>query len=93
MEKVGMRGRFREFEPLRIVERPPHRAEFWFSVLPCGPLPASGARCAATPGNQRHHTSVISSVLAAVLIVSAPGRAAAQEWPTHPIVLVVPFVR
>jgi len=23
-EKVGMRGRFRESEPLRIVERPPH---------------------------------------------------------------------
>jgi hypothetical protein len=23
MEKVGMRGRFRESEPLRIVERPP----------------------------------------------------------------------
>ena len=36
--------------------------------------------------------SAISGVLAAVLIISAPGRASAQEWPTHPIVLVVPFV-
>jgi hypothetical protein len=30
-----MRGRFRESEH---VETPPHRAEFGFSVLPCGPL-------------------------------------------------------
>jgi hypothetical protein len=26
---------------------PPHRAEIWFSLLPCRPLPASGARNAA----------------------------------------------
>jgi hypothetical protein len=39
-----MRGRFRESEPLRIVERPLTRAEFWISVLPGCPLPASGAR-------------------------------------------------
>src|SRR5260370_37212312 len=43
-EKVGMRGRFRESER---VETPPHRAEFWFSLGACGPLPASGARKAA----------------------------------------------
>jgi hypothetical protein len=30
--------------------------------------------------------SVISGVLAAVLIVSASQSAAAQEWPTHPII-------
>ena len=33
---------------LRLVETPPHRADFWFSLLPCRPLPASGARCAAS---------------------------------------------
>src|ERR1700688_1467687 len=27
-----------------LVETPPHRAEIWFSSVPCGPLPASGAR-------------------------------------------------
>jgi hypothetical protein len=37
MEKVGMRGRFRESER---VETPPHRAEFLFSAVPCCPLPA-----------------------------------------------------
>ncbi len=30
-----MRGRLREFE---LVETPPHRAEFWFSFVPCCPL-------------------------------------------------------
>jgi hypothetical protein len=57
-EARRVRGRFRESE---LVEAPPHRAEFWSSFLPCGPLPASGARCAATPGNrskrQSHDTS------------------------------------
>ncbi len=38
-----MRGRFRESEP---VETPPHRAEIWFSAVPCRPLPARGARSA-----------------------------------------------
>src|ERR1019366_9725482 len=42
-EKVGMRETHRESEH---VETPPHQAEFWFSSLPCGPLPASGARSA-----------------------------------------------
>jgi len=46
MEKVGMRGHLRESE---LVEVPPHRAEFWFSAVPLGPLPASGARGAAWP--------------------------------------------
>jgi hypothetical protein len=41
MEKVGMRERSRESE---LVETPPHRAEIWFFSVPCGPLPASGAR-------------------------------------------------
>jgi hypothetical protein len=36
MEKVGMKGRFGESE---LVEAPPHRAEFWFSLGACGPLP------------------------------------------------------
>src|ERR1700726_3686302 len=40
-EKVGMRGPLRESEP---AETPPHRAEFWFSSVPRGPLPASGYR-------------------------------------------------
>src|SRR5260370_5220760 len=48
-EKVGMRGRFRES---KLVEAPPHRAEFWFSLSACGPLPASGARNAALLGNR-----------------------------------------
>jgi hypothetical protein len=43
-EKVGMRGRRRESEP---AETPPHRAEFRFSSLLLGPLPARGARSAA----------------------------------------------
>src|SRR5258707_12583737 len=63
-----MRGPLRESE---LVEAPPYRAEFLFSVLPCGPLHspsktgvnalvASGARCAAAPGNRskcprQHH--------------------------------------
>jgi hypothetical protein len=46
MEKVGMRGHLRESE---LVEAPLHRAEFWFSAVPLGPLPASGARGAAWP--------------------------------------------
>jgi hypothetical protein len=54
-----MRGRFRESE---LVEAPPHQAEFWSSFLPCGPLPASGARCAAAPSNRskclRLHTRI-----------------------------------
>ena len=37
-------------------------------------------------------SSAISSALAAVLIISASWRAAAQDWPMHPIVMVVPFV-
>jgi hypothetical protein len=41
-----MRGRSRESEP---VETPPHRAELWFSSVPCRPLPARGARSAAWP--------------------------------------------
>src|ERR1700731_3768787 len=45
-EKVGMRGPLRESEP---AETPPHRAEFWFSSVPRGPLPASGARNAVCP--------------------------------------------
>src|SRR3979490_1918937 len=36
-----MRGRFRKSE---LVETPPSPAEFLFSAVPCGPLPASGAR-------------------------------------------------
>jgi hypothetical protein len=44
MEKVGMRGPFRESE---LVETPPHRAESGISLAPCLPLPASGARSAA----------------------------------------------
>src|ERR1700730_12551544 len=47
MEKVGMRGRSRESEP---VETPPHQAEFWLSLVPCRPLPASGARKAVPAG-------------------------------------------
>jgi hypothetical protein len=39
-EKVGI-GRYRESE---AVETPPHQAEIGISSLPCGPLPASGAR-------------------------------------------------
>jgi hypothetical protein len=42
-----MRGPIRESE---LVEAPPHRAEFLFSVVPCRPLPASGAREAAQRG-------------------------------------------
>jgi tripartite-type tricarboxylate transporter receptor subunit TctC len=37
-------------------------------------------------------SGVASGILAALLIISASGCAAAQEWPTHPIVMVVPFV-
>src|ERR1019366_5679611 len=29
---------------LRLEEAPPHRAEFWSSSVPSGPLPARGAR-------------------------------------------------
>jgi hypothetical protein len=54
-----MRGPLCESEP---VETPPHQAEFWFSAVPRGPLPASGARDAVLRGNrckcQRRHTSV-----------------------------------
>jgi hypothetical protein len=39
-----MRGRCRESE---LVEAPPHRAEFWFSLGGLGPLPARGARDAS----------------------------------------------
>jgi hypothetical protein len=35
-----------------LVETPPHRAEIWFSSVPCGPLPASGARKAAPLRNR-----------------------------------------
>ena len=48
-EKVGMRGRFRESE---LVEAPPHRAEFSFSLGACRPLPATGAREAARLSNR-----------------------------------------
>jgi hypothetical protein len=48
MEKVGMRGRFRESE---LVETPPHRAEFGFSPLPRGPLPAIPG---SSPGRARN---------------------------------------
>jgi hypothetical protein len=44
-----MRGPFRESEP---VEPPPHRAEFGFSLVPCGPLPARGARKAVRAGRR-----------------------------------------
>src|ERR1700693_2633685 len=62
MEKVGMRGPLRESE---LVETPPHRAEFGFSPVPCGPLPARGARNAearraALVGNTRPFTPSIS---------------------------------
>jgi tripartite-type tricarboxylate transporter receptor subunit TctC len=39
-----MRGPLRESG---LVETPPHRAEFWFSLTGCRPLPARGARNAA----------------------------------------------
>jgi hypothetical protein len=41
-----MRGPIRESE---LVESPPHRADFGFSSVPYGPLPASGAREAVPP--------------------------------------------
>jgi hypothetical protein len=47
MENVGMRRPLRESE---LVEAPPHRAEIWFSLGACCPLPASAARDAALPG-------------------------------------------
>jgi hypothetical protein len=57
-EARRVRGPLRESEP---VETPPHRAEFWFSRVPRGPLPASGARGVALFGNrskrQRQHAS------------------------------------
>jgi hypothetical protein len=43
-----MRGRHRESE---LVEAPPHRAEIGFSSVPCGPLPARGARNAVPAAN------------------------------------------
>jgi hypothetical protein len=56
----GVRGPLRESEPggsgvgpfrtLRLAEAPPHRAESWFSAVPCLPLPARGARNAAARG-------------------------------------------
>jgi hypothetical protein len=51
-----MRGRFRESE---LVETPPHRAEIWFSLGACCPLPASGARDAA---NRPYATAVTAWV-------------------------------
>src|ERR1700686_1065451 len=42
----GGGGPLRESER---VEAPPHRAESWFSLDGCRPLPASGARSAAAP--------------------------------------------
>src|ERR1700686_2406247 len=57
MEKVGMSGRLRGSE---LVETPPDRAEIWFSLGACCPLPAGGARKAVPLGNrskcQRQHT-------------------------------------
>jgi tripartite-type tricarboxylate transporter receptor subunit TctC len=38
------------------------------------------------------NSAAISGVLAALLIIATSGRAVAQEWPAHPIVMVVPFV-
>jgi len=45
-----MRGRFRASEH---AERPPHLAEFWFSFLPCRPLPARGERSVANGRAER----------------------------------------
>src|SRR5450631_3692824 len=56
MEKVGMRGRHRESE---LVETPPHWAELGFSSVPCGPLPARGARSAA-PRRGRNNNQIIT---------------------------------
>src|SRR5437879_914842 len=76
-EKVGMRGRFRESEP---VEAPPHRAEIRFSLGTFSPLFASGARNAAPLRSrskcQRRH------------IASAQGRiamAALRRFDTHEV--------
>ena len=31
------------------------------------------------------------TMIAAAMVIAASGHAAAQEWPTHPITLIVPF--
>jgi tripartite-type tricarboxylate transporter receptor subunit TctC len=85
-----MRGRSRESE---LVEAPPHRAEFWFSFLPWGPLPASGARCAGQSGAREAVLLGSLSMIAAVatLISALTTPAAAQDWPARPVTMVVPF--
>jgi hypothetical protein len=49
-----MRGRFSESEP---VETPPHPAEYWYSLDPCCPLPARGARGVVVLGDRWRHGS------------------------------------
>jgi len=49
-EARRVRGPIRDSEPM---EGPPHRPETGASPVPCGPLPASGARGAAHPLNPR----------------------------------------
>jgi hypothetical protein len=82
MEKVGMRGRFRESE---LVEAPPHQAEIWFALFARYPLPASGAREAARSAiaaslrdgalDQPHPLSVLSAA-------AVPARRKPRSLPT-----------
>jgi tripartite-type tricarboxylate transporter receptor subunit TctC len=76
-----MRGRFHESEH---VEAPPHRAEFWSSFLPCGPLPASGARGAVVarldPLRRSQTGNAFAVAIAIVFAVSShPSHAAGVE--------------
>jgi tripartite-type tricarboxylate transporter receptor subunit TctC len=76
-----MRGPLRESE---LAEAPPHRAEFWFSVLPSGPLPASGARGAVVARVRQLRRSQTGNTFAVavafLLAISAhPTRAAGVE--------------
>jgi hypothetical protein len=57
-----MRGPRRDSE---LVETPPHRAEILFSLVPCCPLPARGARKVVPLGNRRkyqtHYRAIVGN--------------------------------
>jgi gamma-glutamyltranspeptidase/glutathione hydrolase len=77
-EARRVRGPHRDSE---LVETPPHQAEFGFSLLPCRPLPARGARGAGSPSRR------LRSFCTLLVLLADLGTAAAQTPSPHGVVV------
>src|SRR6202035_370518 len=78
MEKVGMRGRFRESE---LVETPPHRAEFWFSTVPVALSPQSPDQVRGGRGTP-HRSAIVLAALSSFAFRRRSRQASLARWPS-----------